>query len=384
MADLKISDFDTQEPTTGDYLVVARAGTNYKISVQGIFDLASIQGALGPQGAQGTQGTLGAQGAQGLEGAQGAIGPVAGSDGQVVYNNGGVAGGVSILTFDDTTNTINVTGNAIFTSNVIDIPVQLESGSVTVAENSAGKMIVVDTSGGDRTVTFAPATVSGFGIAVVRKGSGNLTIAVDGVTKYNSGAYTSSNIAAQNGSATVLYTATNEIFLIGDIEGSVSTVQGTIGAQGAQGTTGSISLSGSDGQIIYNDGGAAQGTTGVEYNDVTGTLNVTSNAIFTSNVIDIPILNITADINVSDNAAGKMIVADSSSNEINVTFDVTTIPGFAITVIRNGVNNVVIGNTASLERLNVATYTSTNVSNLAAATVLYSATNRIYLVGDLE
>lgn len=373
MADVKISDFDTQAPTTGDFLVVARGGNNYKVTVQGVFDLAATQGALGPQGAQGTTGT------QGADGAQGATGPVAGTDGQVVYNNGGTPGGVSTVTFDDTTNTLNVTGNVIFTSNVIDTPILATSASITVAENAAGKIIVVDTSGGDRTINFAAASVSGFAISVARKGTGNVTITSD-VPKYNSSVYTSSNINA-NGTATVLYTATNEIYLIGDIEGSVPTVQGTTGAQGA---TGSISLSGSDGQLIYNDGGSAQGTTGVEYNDTTSTLNVTANAIFTSNVIDIPVLDVSSDITVSENAAGKMLVVDSSSNEVNVTFDVSSTRGFAITVIRNGLNNVVIANTASLAKYNVATQTSANVSNLGAATVLYTATNVIYLVGDFE
>jgi hypothetical protein len=51
---------------------------------------------------QGTQGTQSTQGTQGLQGIQGITGPIAGLDGQVIYNNGGIAGGASGLNFDDT------------------------------------------------------------------------------------------------------------------------------------------------------------------------------------------------------------------------------------------------------------------------------------------
>ena len=60
------------------------------------------QGAQGAQGEQGPQGPQGAQGAQGAQGPQGAVGPVAGTDTQVIYNNNGVAGASSNLTFNGT------------------------------------------------------------------------------------------------------------------------------------------------------------------------------------------------------------------------------------------------------------------------------------------
>jgi len=62
---------------------------------------AGLQGTQGLQGNLGLQGRQGTQGLQGRQGTQGITGPVAGTDGQVIYNNGGVAGGASGLNYDD-------------------------------------------------------------------------------------------------------------------------------------------------------------------------------------------------------------------------------------------------------------------------------------------
>jgi len=180
------------------------------------------QGIQGVQGLQGLQGTLGLQGVQGQlgtgsQGVQGTIGPVAGSSGQVIYNNAGAAGGIPSLTYDSTTATITSTANVRYTSNIVDTPILTTSSSITCNENTAGKVVIVDTSIAARTVTFAPAAYSGFSVTVIRKGTGNVTIAAAGVTKQNSASYTTSNIATSYSAATILYSATNEIILIGDI-----------------------------------------------------------------------------------------------------------------------------------------------------------------------
>ncbi len=58
-------------------------------------------GPIGPTGAQGAQGAMGPSGPSGPIGPQGPAGPVAGSDAQVIYNNGGVAGGTAAVHYDD-------------------------------------------------------------------------------------------------------------------------------------------------------------------------------------------------------------------------------------------------------------------------------------------
>ncbi len=78
--------------------------------VQGIQGIQGIQGTQGIQGVQGIQGIsgTGSAGLQGIQGVQGIAGPVAGSDTQLIFNDGGVAGASSQLTFDKNTNqTVN-------------------------------------------------------------------------------------------------------------------------------------------------------------------------------------------------------------------------------------------------------------------------------------
>ena len=68
------------------------------------------QGPPGPVGATGSQGPVGATGPQGPVGAtgpQGPAGPIAGSDGQLVYNNNGAAAGANIL-YNNTYGTVGI------------------------------------------------------------------------------------------------------------------------------------------------------------------------------------------------------------------------------------------------------------------------------------
>ena len=51
---------------------------------------SNFQGSQGTQGVQGITGS-GSQGTQGIQGIQGTTGPIAGSDSQIKYNNGGVS-----------------------------------------------------------------------------------------------------------------------------------------------------------------------------------------------------------------------------------------------------------------------------------------------------
>jgi hypothetical protein len=53
------------------------------------------------------QGAQGLQGRQGVQGVQGLTGPIAGTDGQIIYNNSGIAGGANAY-FDDTNNRVGI------------------------------------------------------------------------------------------------------------------------------------------------------------------------------------------------------------------------------------------------------------------------------------
>ncbi|NOY61344.1 MAG: hypothetical protein GXO75_20720, partial [Calditrichaeota bacterium] len=66
-----------------------------------------IQGDKGDKGDQGDQGIQGPQGDKGNKGDQGDPGPIGGSNGEVIYNNGGVADGSDIY-FDDVNNRIGI------------------------------------------------------------------------------------------------------------------------------------------------------------------------------------------------------------------------------------------------------------------------------------
>ena len=84
---------------------------------QGIQGLKGDKGDIGPQGVQGIKGDkgdIGPQGVQGLKGdkgdrgLQGIPGPIGGSNGQLIYNNNGVAAGTDISVRVDEKNNINL------------------------------------------------------------------------------------------------------------------------------------------------------------------------------------------------------------------------------------------------------------------------------------
>lgn len=403
MADTKISELDASTVQANDELPIARSGSNYKITIQGVLDYTAINGVLGPQGTTGTQGTGGTIGVNGLQGVQGpaGAGTIAGSDGQLIYNDGGSAySGIQTVFFDDTTETLNISGNVIITGNNIDVPVLSTAASITVADNAAGKMIIVDSSGGDKTITFANAAANGFAISVVRSGSGNVIIA-NLALKSNSTIYTTSNIGVDNGVATILYKATNEIVLIGDIEGSLSAIQGAqgtsgtgtqgtqgtsaTGTQGTQGISGAgASVGGSATELQFNNAGSFDGISSLNYYTANDTLvaAAAANVHLLGNVVDTPILETSSDITVAENAAGKVIVVNSSGGDKTITFANAGVPGFAIAVTRNGTGNVLIANTAL--KSNSETHLSSNVAANSTAVVVYTATNRIYVFGDVE
>ncbi len=100
--------------TTGAQGLQGVQGPTGQQGLQGIQGTTGAQGLQGVQGIQGSTGTIGPTGVQGLQGVPGATGhtgatgPVAGTDGQVIYNNGGVAGGAASLYYDDVNNRIGM------------------------------------------------------------------------------------------------------------------------------------------------------------------------------------------------------------------------------------------------------------------------------------
>jgi len=82
-------------------------------SGSGTIEAFLFHAVRGPQGEQGIQGP------QGPQGEQGPPGPIAGSDKQVVFNDGGTAAGDSGLTYDKTTQNLNV-GNDILVGNRVE------------------------------------------------------------------------------------------------------------------------------------------------------------------------------------------------------------------------------------------------------------------------
>lgn len=137
-------------------------------------------------------------------------------------------------------------GDVIYgsTATVADMPAVEVTSSSSYAQNAAGKILIAN-SASALTLTFAAATRANFAVTVLRRGSGNVTIAASGVTKHNVANYTTANIAIQNGSATIVYTATNAIHVMGDFDGSA--LQGPTGAQGTTGTQGVQGVQGRQG-----------------------------------------------------------------------------------------------------------------------------------------
>ena len=92
------------------------------IGPQGPAGADGATGPAGPIGSQGPQGPAGATGATGPVGPAGAVGatgpagPVAGSDGQIIFNNTGAAAGSANLTWNNGTSTLTTTGTNVSTN----------------------------------------------------------------------------------------------------------------------------------------------------------------------------------------------------------------------------------------------------------------------------
>lgn len=86
---------------------------------EGPMGAIGLTGPQGPQGDVGATGPAGPQGPQGDVGATGPAGPVAGSDTQIIFNDGGVAAGDADLIWDKTTNELRIGGAATQNGKII-------------------------------------------------------------------------------------------------------------------------------------------------------------------------------------------------------------------------------------------------------------------------
>ena len=116
-----------------------------------------------------------------------------------------------------------------------------------------------------------------------------------------------------------------------------------------------------------------------------GTLTALDISGSAANIFDTPIVSVTSSGSYADNAAGKILLCDSTSpTAITLTFHSAPKANFSVTIIRNGTGNVIIANTTSVQKQNTTSYTTANISTqFGAATVVYTATNKFILLGDI-
>ncbi|MDD3815134.1 MAG: hypothetical protein PHZ02_10870 [Desulfocapsaceae bacterium] len=104
-----------------------------------------IQGDGGPQGPQGIQGEIGPQGSQGVQGEigpQGPVGPVAGADGEIVYNDNGSPAGANVH-YDKASGNLGV-GVVPSTNAKLEVAGQIK---VTGGAPGTDKVLVSDAAG---------------------------------------------------------------------------------------------------------------------------------------------------------------------------------------------------------------------------------------------
>ena len=116
-------------------------------------------------------------------------------------------------------NSISISGLSYMPGTIVGAPIVSVAASASFAGNAAGKTIVVN-SASPVTLTLAPAAYSGFIIDIIRRGTGNVTIAnTTSIAKLNvASVQPASNISSQYATARVTYTATNEFILTGSIQ----------------------------------------------------------------------------------------------------------------------------------------------------------------------
>jgi len=166
----------TVTPTTTNLNVYTGiAGATGPIGPQGATGSTGptgIQGSTGPQGTTGSTGPIGATGPSGgPTGATGATGPIGGSDTQILFNDAGVANGSANLTFNKSTNVLNITTTT-----------SLQQALEKVTTNSTGSTGTVNFDILDQAILFKTANATANFAINIR---GNSVTTLDSVMNSN-------------------------------------------------------------------------------------------------------------------------------------------------------------------------------------------------------
>lgn len=242
---------------------------------------------------------------------------------------------------------------------------------------------------------------SGQGIAVSKVGgtaanvnyqvsANTASSTVIGVTKlYNSTACTATDGAATAAAVNTVNTLATSANTLATSANTLATTANTTAVSAynrANQAFGNVTTrTTTSGVAYYSATNNVASAAGVTYNSTLDSLNVSSNAFFTGNIVDTPISVVTTSGTFADNSAGKILYVDpNSTGDVTVTFAAAQRSGFATTIVRGNVGNVVIANVSGVEKVNSASFTTSNVSaRYEAATVVYVATNKILVLGSI-
>lgn len=242
---------------------------------------------------------------------------------------------------------------------------------------------------------------SGQGIAVSKVGgtaanvnyqvsANTASSTVIGVTKlYNSTACTATDGAATAAAVNTVNTLATSANTLATSANTLATTANTTAVSAynrANQAFGNVTTrTTTSGVAYYSATNNVASAAGVTYNSTLDSLNVSSNAFFTGNIVDTPISVVTTSSTFADNSAGKILYVDpNSTGDVTVTFAAAQRSGFATTIVRGNVGNVVIANVSGVEKVNSASFTTSNVSaRYEAATVVYVATNKILVLGSI-
>lgn len=148
----------------------------------GIIGPTGATGLTGPTGATGigATGLTGPTGATGLTGPTGATGPVAGSNTQVIFNDGGVAGANANFVYNKATSNLTVTGN-IIVANAVTANNFVATGTGTPTLSSDSNILLQANTTG-----VVNVTQSRFRLASLTTAQRDALTAVNGDLIYNS------------------------------------------------------------------------------------------------------------------------------------------------------------------------------------------------------
>lgn len=300
-----------------------------------------------------TSWTVNLAGAAGVPGATGATGPIAGSNTQVVFNDGGVANGSANLTFNKTVNLLTITGNInagnLTTTGLIDSTGNIEGGnlitdgllSVTGNANvgNLGTTGLITASGnitGGNLVTAGLLNVTG------NANVGNLIVSQIQANANITAPRLISNIA--NGTSPLVVTSTTKVANL-----NADLLDGFDTASTATANT-----------IVVRDGNA-----NIIANNITGTLVTASQNNITS-VGNLISLNVTGNV-LAGNFVGILANGNSNVNIPSANGNITiSVTGTSNVIVVSTSNTDITGNLFISENIISNNVTSNNLVKTVA------------------